>query len=102
MMLVLPQIIQTLLVLTQILYGKIVPGQAKTVSSFGGKIVSLETASILMSFISMGRSFYRIRNRNKKNALNFKSALTIFLLTTRLWRQYPGFCPLACSSTCTV
>merc|ERR1719319_1833543 len=69
--------IQMMLALPQILFGII----SATHSTFGEKIVSPETFSILMSFISMGRSFYRIRNRNKKNALSFKSALTICLLT---------------------
>merc|ERR1719319_43470 len=69
--------IQMMLALPQILFGII----SATHSTFGEKIVSPETFSILMSFISMGRSFYRIRNRNKKNALNFNSVLTIFLLT---------------------
>merc|ERR1719319_1469594 len=74
--------IQMMLALPQILFGFIAASQSKTVSSFGEKIVSPETLSILMSFFSMGRSFYRIRNRNKKNALKFNSAVIILLLTT--------------------
>jgi len=74
--------IQLTLTLPQILYGFITASHAKTGSSFGEQIVTLQTISILTSFLAMARSYYRIRNLSKKNALTGKSAIAIFLLTT--------------------
>merc|ERR1719319_1553199 len=67
------------LTLPQILYGIT---HSKTGSSFGEQIVTLQTVSILTSFLAMAKSYHRIRNLSKKNALTGKSGLAIFSLTT--------------------
>jgi len=74
--------LQMMLTLPYILTGTITAYRSETWSSFGQQIVTLQTISILTSFIFMARSYYRIRNLSKKNALSGKSAITIFFLTT--------------------
>ena len=75
--------IQMLLSLTPIIIQTILFAQTESsIQSFGSNMVSLETLSIASSFLAMALSYYRIRNRTKKNALSGKSALVNFLLTT--------------------